>query len=227
MAFLNITASIKQRRPIASANVTEVTEIAPFSFGDSLLGIVSVVDETFDPNGPTTPVPLDSSRGIALTDGNGTVYSGAVILGVQNTNQIAFSIYVIGSALLTALEASPNGFINAFLEVRGTSAGQDMLILREQVSITLSATGEGTPIVASVPGLIVNPLIDRLRGAPTAIESIVTVGLPTLCFLIVNIGGMQMWQLVTGAADGTDPSGQVAPLDYNGTSNNRHWLKLV
>jgi hypothetical protein len=41
-----------------------------------------------------------------------------------------------------------------------------------------------------------------------------------------SIKASQRWQLVGGAADPTDPTGQVAPTDYNATTNNKHWVKV-
>jgi hypothetical protein len=38
-------------------------------------------------------------------------------------------------------------------------------------------------------------------------------------------GSLQHWKLVAGAADPTDPNGQVVLLDYIGT-NNKHWAKI-
>jgi len=39
-------------------------------------------------------------------------------------------------------------------------------------------------------------------------------------------GSLQNWKLVVGAADPTDPNGQVVPLDYNAETNNKHWAKM-
>ncbi len=75
-------------------------------------------------------------------------------------------------------------------------------------------------------GIIYNEDIVALRSDPNSLEELATVTLPTLTFLFIVIDlSDSHWQLVTGAADAGDPDGEVAPLDYNVVTNNRHWAK--
>lgn len=66
--------------------------------------------------------------------------------------------------------------------------------------------------------------ITALRGGPFSLESVATTALSVDTLYFILIGGYpQGWILKAGAADGTDPTGQVAPLDYNAGTNNKHW----
>ena len=50
----------------------------------------------------------------------------------------------------------------------------------------------------------------------------------TLISIVIVVSGspeVQQWRLDSGAADGGD-DGQVAPADYDATSNNKHWVKV-
>jgi hypothetical protein len=65
-----------------------------------------------------------------------------------------------------------------------------------------------------------------MNGVPTTLDAVPTIGMfqaGNLLFLLIN-GSISMWVFSTGAADPTDP-GQVAPVDYNATTNNFHWQK--
>jgi hypothetical protein len=67
-------------------------------------------------------------------------------------------------------------------------------------------------------------------GTP-ALDGIVTVGVfsvDSLLEIVIEVDGSlerQTWKLLTGAADVGD-GGQVAPLDYDGSTNNVHWEKV-
>jgi hypothetical protein len=81
----------------------------------------------------------------------------------------------------------------------------------------------------SDPSVIYETTITTLRGAPTSLEALPTVGrgLLTLLFIALDSsdGAISEWRLLAGAADPTDPNGQVAPLDYDVARNNVHWAK--
>jgi hypothetical protein len=66
-----------------------------------------------------------------------------------------------------------------------------------------------------------------LTGGGTALDAEVTASfaLGYRIDFLLN-GRLQSWELVAGAADATDPNGQVAPLDYNAGTNNKHWVKI-
>jgi hypothetical protein len=141
---------------------------------------------------------------------------------------------VSSQALLDALDATTEDYINAFFEARIsiTSGGQNELLLREPCLIMKSSSIGGAIIPAVVPGVIFNYNIDGLRApAVNPIEAIPTAGLATFVLLIAVIDNgvfraQSTWQLLGGAADSGDPNGQVAPLDYNAVTNNRHWQKV-
>ncbi len=141
MEFLALIASITQRVVVVSEQILDRALVPPFSFGDALNGKIAVISETGDPTQPTQDVPLDSSNGVALTDGAGVIYAQASGVTIQNVNEIAFVLIVDGDALTAALAATTDDTIPAFLEVRGTIGAQDELILREPTVITKAATG--------------------------------------------------------------------------------------
>ena len=67
-------------------------------------------------------------------------------------------------------------------------------------------------------------------GTP-ALDGLTTAGyfaVESMVEIVISIDGSlerQTWQLLSGAADVGD-GGQVAPLDYNGSTNNVHWEKV-
>lgn len=66
--------------------------------------------------------------------------------------------------------------------------------------------------------------ITALRTGPFSLEAVATTALAVDTIYIILIGGYpQWWILRAGAADAGDPTGEVAPLDYNGTTNDKHW----
>lgn len=215
LELLSFVLSASQRRPIINQLLTDPLILPPFVRGDSVSGRIPVVTETGDVTSPTTALALTGSNGIALTDGDSIVYANASIAAVQNVNELVFSLNIASPALNTALLTV--SYINAFLEIRGTVAtGQDSLLCHEEVTIAKTATPiSGVPVSPSViPGVVYNYLITTLRSAPTSLESMATLNLAVKTLLITSIGGQQQfWQLTSGTADPTDPTGQVAPLD--------------
>jgi hypothetical protein len=69
------------------------------------------------------------------------------------------------------------------------------------------------------------PTEPSLAGLPTTSR---TVG--SLVQIILTVAGGEReassWELRGGVADPADP-GDVAPLDYNLATNNKHWVKVV
>jgi len=67
-------------------------------------------------------------------------------------------------------------------------------------------------------------------GTP-ALDGLITAGyfaVESLVEIVISVDGSlerQTWQLLNGAADVGD-GGQVAPLDYDGSTNNVHWEKV-
>ena len=141
MEFLSLIASLTQRAVVVSDQVLDKELVPPFSFGDVLDGKIAVVSETGDPTQPTQDVPLDSSGGVALTDGAGVVYAAAIGVTIQNVNEITFTLVVDSVALQQALALITEDALPVFLEARGTIGAQDSLILREPTVITKTATG--------------------------------------------------------------------------------------
>jgi hypothetical protein len=68
--------------------------------------------------------------------------------------------------------------------------------------------------------------ITGLRGGTGTLEAVITsnLSLGTRYDILLN-GEVETWVLYAGAADGADPNGQVAPLDFNAGTNNKHWAK--
>jgi hypothetical protein len=66
--------------------------------------------------------------------------------------------------------------------------------------------------------------ITGLTGGGAALDAVPTVSLALGARYDFTLNGaIRSFVLVAGAADPTDPTGQVAPLDYNAGSNNKHW----
>jgi len=221
MQLFNLVLSSTQRRPIKGVFLTDPLTVPPFVQGDTFSGVLTCVTETGDVTNPTIALPIDSSRVVAITDGQATIYALASILGVSSGNVVQFMMSVASAALTAALTGLK--FLNAFFEVRVTSSGQDSVLCREPVVVIPSATGAIGGFVG-VPGVIVNPILTALRGVPTALEAVVTTGVPVLTFLLSSIGGtFQLWQLTSGTADPTDTFGQVQSLDNPTTL---YWRKV-
>jgi hypothetical protein len=66
-----------------------------------------------------------------------------------------------------------------------------------------------------------------LTGGANKLESVATTSLALGSRYDFYLNGVNnSFVLVAGAADATDP-GQVAPLDYNAGSNNKHWERMA
>jgi hypothetical protein len=228
MEFLSLVASTTKRRPIVSEEVTSVAEMPAFANTDALQGKITVVAETSDPTAPTAAVPINTSSGIALTDGNGVVYAAAGILGVLNSNELNFTMMVQSDALLSALALSGRDYVDAFFEVRVTQGAQDLLLLKEPVIIEqVTALGAGPPPTnggsISDVGLWYRPEI----GDDVALAAWPTAGHePNSRIDVLYSGGLRAYRIVGGAANPADP-GQVAPNDYNAFTNNVHWERML
>lgn len=223
MDFLSIVASVTKKRPIASTRLTEAITLAPIAHEDVFAGTIFAVAETNDQTGPTIPLTLDSSMGVALTNGISVVYANAIILGVENGNEIHFTMVVDGADLRAALAATTADWIEACLEVRAGAEGQDQLLLREPIIIWKTASGTGSLglIPSTVPGVIFNWLLT----AATDIDNIPATSLATMTLLITayDVNGVRQqstWQLLTGAYDAGDPDGSRP------ANTGRHWQKI-
>lgn len=227
MEFLSLVASLTQRATVVSTQILDQFSLPWFSLGDALSGKIVIISETGDPTAPTAVVAIDSSSGIALTDGAGVIYAQATNLQVTNINELTFDMVVNTAELVAALTASEDSSVEAFLEVRITKDSQDELLLREATSIVKTATST-LPVPVLPVRVMYNSTITSLRGDVTSLDTIATVSLGTGTLLITVIDNIvQMWLLVDGAADGGDPDGQVAPLDYDAGTNDRHWVKAI
>lgn len=72
--------------------------------------------------------------------------------------------------------------------------------------------------------VIYAPAITALTSGPFSLESVVTTALAVNTVYIILINTYpQSWILRAGAADAGDPTGEVAPLDYNALTNDKHW----
>jgi len=138
--LFGLTASIDRCKPIRSPILPDVIDLPAFAQDDLVIGQVAVVSETGDPTAPTTTVAVTGSNKIALTDGRSVIYADATINPVTPPNVLNFNLSVAGTELDTAFAATTDDFIVAFFEVRATAGGEDVLLLREAVTINKTAT---------------------------------------------------------------------------------------
>ena len=226
MAFLSLTASLTQRATVVSDEILDKQLVPPFSFGDALSGEVSVIEETGDPTAPSQPVALDSSNGVALTDGAGVIYAFGTNVQIANVNKVTFDLVVNSDDLVAALLDADE--IEAFFEVRISVGVQDELLLREPVTITKSATATVPPSPVLPIRLIYAYYITSLRDAgATSLESVPTVSLGLVTLILTRIDmQVQGWLVADGTADPDNPDGQVQPLDYD-PDNPKYFLKAL
>ncbi len=227
MAFLSFTASLTQRAPVVSDQILNAFLLPPFVFDDNLIGEIAVVEETGDPTAPSQVVAIDAASAVVIEDGQSVVYANAIIQAVSNVNRINFTMVVNSDVLATAMVG--NDAIDAYLVVRIVKDGQDIALLREPIVIQNTATAVGPLPPAGVRGVLYNTNIIALRDDANSLEAYSTLSpaLPTLTLLIIVIAlSESSWVLETGAADAGNPDGEVAPLDYNVVTNNRHWTKV-
>jgi len=79
-------------------------------------------------------------------------------------------------------------------------------------------------MTAIADNLIYSRTVTALRGGAFSLESVATTALTLDTIYVILINGYpQTWILRAGAADAGDPTGEVAPLDYHATTNNKHW----
>lgn len=138
--LLGLTVSISRRKAIRSPILPDVIDLPAFAQDDLIIGQIGVVSETGDPTAPTTPVTVSGSNKIALTDGVDVIYADASIDPVTPPNLLNFSMTVDSPILDAAMLLLAEDYITAFFEVRATAEGEDVLILREAVTINKTAT---------------------------------------------------------------------------------------
>jgi hypothetical protein len=222
---LSFVLSATQRRPIKGIVLTDPLILPPFYNGDVITGKIVCVTETGDVTSPTAALAVNGSSGIVLSV-DGVVVAAATNITVANTNEISFDLTLSSAELTAALVGL--SYVNATFEVRATIGTQDVVLCQEPVVIRQSArTSLPDPTPPLAPFVSYDYTITALRGAGSTIENVATLYLATGTLLLTNIGGAtQGWTLTAGAADGTDPTGQVAPVDYSG-SNARYWAKSL
>ncbi len=172
---------------------------------------------------------------------------GAVVLATVDPSQLVVPIGVTGTLSLNQI-----GIFQAFLASQATTLtfwreiqiqfpGEDSItVFRDKQSVDrnvinlntlLSATLIGlqttyTALYGGVPFKYTNA-ITGLTGGAGKLDNEVTAGFALGYRIDFPLNGsLQSWQLVAGAADPADPTGQVAPLDYNAGSNNVHFQKI-
>jgi hypothetical protein len=139
MELLQLIASATQHKTIISALITDHFQVPPFSQGDLIDGKIVVLGETGDPTAPTAPFTFDACTGVALTNGTDVIYAAAGGIAAAG-NTITFELEVSSAALIEALVAVTDDWIEGFLEVRISANGQDGILLREPVTIVRTAT---------------------------------------------------------------------------------------
>lgn len=108
---------------------------------------------------------------------------------------------------------------------------EPMVVYQTTYDVHRDLGNSGTLLPATMAALLAidedfvyAPSITALRSGPFSLEAVVTTTLDLQSIYIPLIGGYpQWWILKAGAADVDDPTGQVAPLDYHATTNNKHW----
>lgn len=103
------------------------------------------------------------------------------------------------------------------------AAGTEQVLLRRDVvlDVFLGEYEAGVPI--TIKGTIYDTDIDALTGTADALETVPTDTLAVgvrIQFVIDQ--SEQSWVLYAGAAG----EGEVAPLDYDADSNDKHWVKV-
>jgi hypothetical protein len=174
------------------------------------------------------------------------VESGAIDPVTVDTAFLLVPIGVSGVLSLNRMEIW-RAFINSLatslrfiFEVQLQWPGEDAItVYRDYIFIDRNVLNKGTLLPATMLGLqttytalyggvgfIYSNTITALSGGGTALDAVTTAekALGFRYDFLLN-GIPQSFFLAAGAADVDDPTGQVAPLDYNAGSNNRHWQR--
>lgn len=214
-----------------------------FTKGDVLRGSLYFVLNSGIQNPPLYRL-ICSADSIGLTDGNETVYAQATAieqLGGDTDPHIGFWLTVDSTALDAALAAASGNSIPAVIEAHltgitsldGGLAPQSEDVIRQPCTIYKSALGFAPgppPPMSGVRWEYHNEIVALLTSDATpALDGLVTAdtyAVGTVIEIIIPVEGSlerQTWILQAGAAAG---DGQVAPLDYNSSTNDCHWLKV-
>ena len=90
---LAFVVSVTKRRPIKNILLVDPLTLQAFGQGDNVQGRATIVFETGDVTNPTAPAALDGSNGITIWDGAaGLIYAVGSIVGVQNGNDLVYTI---------------------------------------------------------------------------------------------------------------------------------------
>ena len=124
----------------------------------------------------------------------------------MSVSSFIYFILVIITCLTTMLSPTTDADVSNRKSI--VWAPDERLVLLVDVPVAI-LTADGTP---------------SLEGLNTTSRAITC----TLIRIAIDVSGSpesQTWRLDAGAADSGDP-GQVAPADYDATTNSKHWVKV-
>lgn len=216
MEFLSFVASLTRKRPLVSRLLANVRDIPAFGETDVVRGRIAVVIETGDPTDPTSPADIQGSTGIGLTDGISVVYAPAIILSVENGNEVNFKMVVDSQPLRDALALTTDDYIPAFFEARIQKDDQEELLLREAVIITKAASPGGATIVFPLSFLELTDTPDSYSGF-AGFAVVVNASENALTFVPQGTGGGGNIGIY-----GETPNGAIDGLNRNYYTNNNY-----
>jgi hypothetical protein len=109
------------------------------------------------------------------------------------------------------------------LTILGTPiAGTEQILMQRDVLLRAFGTEPEVQPIA-LAGMIYDKDIDALTGTPDALETVPTIslGLKTKINFVID-DSEQSWILKSGPAG----AGEIAPLDYDASTNDKHWTKV-
>lgn len=174
-----------------------------------------------------------------------TVENGAIADITVDPAFLLVQIGVTGPLSLNRMEIW-RAFVNSradrlwfIFEIQLQWPGEDPItVYRDKVFLDRNVINLNTLLPATMLGLqttytalfggvgyIYTNQITGLTGGAGKLDGFITTADKALGFRVdFMLNGIpQSFYLKAGAADGTDPTGQVAPTDFNGGSNNKHW----
>ena len=193
------------------------------------------IDVTFSMNGRITSLPAGSTVTIAAYQGPG---SRVALVSASNSS-------VIGRGTSTIYRFNSVNF--ALSGLSSTFASQPVIPLVFEIRVNSGSGGFTTaPVTLEVTqtadvGVIIPPTppaaptypiyistIETLTGeGATALAGIPTVGRQELLVMCYVSGEMQTWRLFSGDSATNTSGGIVQPNDYNVTSNQQVWKRLM
>ena len=219
--MLELFCNLQTKTVSKSAGSIAEFVLPPFYLGETRKVRIHTFIPSSDPLAPTEIQSVETD--VALQAESNT---GAII--INSLSQVSGQSYREGVLVIPSnavLAGSGTAFLT--LSIRVTT-GTDVVTFEKPATLQSQVVDFGVPILPAgniLPAVQSVQVFQSLTGQSASLETISTVGIVNTAYMVNESGAIHIWNLVAGSAATNLTNGILRPLDYNGSTNAKNFIR--